>query len=189
MTITADDIIRFWTDEVGEAGWYNPGPEHDATIRDRFGALWQNAHDRDAPPFSGDARADIASLVVLDQFPRNMFRDDARAFATDPLARATARAAIAADHDLAIDRPLRQFFYTAFLHSEDPQDQAYGLEVIERGMGRNPNYRHALAHQEIIRRFGRFPFRNAALGRETTAAEQAFLDEGGYRAILETIEV
>ena len=189
MTETPEDIIRFWTEDVGEAGWYGQSDATDAAIRDRFLTLWQQACDTDTPPFTGDARADIASLIVLDQFPRNLFRDDPRAFATDPLARRTARTAIAADRDLQIDRPLRQFFYTPFLHSEDPADQDEALRVIERGMGRNPNYRHALAHGEIIRRFGRFPFRNAALGRETTAEEREFLENGGYSAILESIEI
>jgi len=189
MAETAADIITFWTSDVGEANWYRQDDVIDQKVRHRFQAMWSVALENDAAPFSGTAEGALASTIALDQFPRNMFRDDPRAFATDPLARRTVRAAIADGFDRAIDMPLRQFMYMPFTHSEVMEDQLEGAAYIEHGIGRTETLRHALAHAEIIRRFGRFPFRNNALGRETTVEEQAFLDGGGYASIVRGIEV
>ena len=189
MAQTAADIITFWTEQVGEANWYRKDSATDQVIRDRFLALWQRARDSDTAPFEGTARDGLASVILLDQFPRNMFRDSANAFATDPLARRTSRAVIAQGFDETINMPLRQVLYMPFVHSEDLDDQIEGAAHIERGIGRAGNLKHALAHAEIIRRFGRFPFRNAVLGRDTTPEEQQFLDGGGYQRVLQEIEI
>jgi uncharacterized protein (DUF924 family) len=117
-----------------------------------------------------------------------MFRGQAKAFATDPAALTAARKAIAQGWDMEVPEPERQFFYLPFEHSEDPADQALGLGYISERMSNESTALHARAHQEIIRRFGRFPFRNAALGRDSTAQEQTFLQEGGYGAVLRALQ-
>ena len=183
-TVTPDDVLRFWLEEAGEKRWYEADDAFDRQIRDRFLATWQAAHDGGTAPWTGTASDTLASAILLDQFPRNMFRGDPRSFATDALALATVRAAIARGDDMATALPQRQFYYLPFEHSENPADQAEGVALIAERMDRAETLLHAHAHQEIIRRFGRFPFRNAALGRETTAEEQAFLDAGAYGALV-----
>lgn len=184
---TARHILQFWLDEVGEAGWYKADDAVDAAIRDRFLPAWQAAHDAGAAPWMDDAEGALASLILLDQFPRNMFRGDPRAFATDGPARACAAAAIVRNFDRETPMPQRQFFYLPYEHSEDPLDQARGVELIADRLGEGETLLHARVHQEIISRFGRFPYRNAALNRQTTADEQAFLDGPGYAGILKEL--
>jgi uncharacterized protein (DUF924 family) len=121
----------------------------------------------------------LALVIVLDQFPRNMFRHSARSYAADPLARAVARRAIAKGFDLRIAMPERTFFYLPFEHSEDLADQERSVELM-RGTGDADSLKWAELHADIIRRLGRFPHRNAVLGRTTTPEEQAFLDKGGF---------
>ncbi len=118
---------------------------------------------------------------MLDQFPRNVFRGTGHAFATDPLALLFARRALAASHDLQIEGDIRRFFYLPFQHSEDLADQDRQVELFQTRMDRKPDDRWAEHHHAVIARFGRFPHRNLALGRETTPEEQAFLDEDGFR--------
>lgn len=124
----------------------------------------------------------LASLILLDQFPRNVFRSTARMYATDAQARAVAWAAIGAGLDAQVDPALRLFFYLPFAHSEDPADQRLSV-TLNRRLGPpwlDHALGHALGHQAIVERFGRFPHRNTLLGRSTTAAEQSFLDQGGF---------
>ncbi len=113
-----------------------------------------------------------------------MFRGSAEAFATDELARSIARQAIEADIDVAVQPPARQFFFLPFMHSEDLGVQDYGVTVIAERLKADDTLLHARAHRELIRRFGRFPFRNEALGRTTTAEEKEFMDSGGYAALV-----
>ncbi|MEM8659048.1 MAG: DUF924 family protein [Pseudomonadota bacterium] len=181
MAETDTSLIQFWTDEVGEAGWYKSSDAVDAAIRDRFGALWERGRAMDADPLGGNP---LAAMILFDQFPRNMFRGQAQAFATDPLARRLARAAIDAGADLATQEPERQFFYMPFEHSEELADQDAAVELIESRTTSAELLLHARAHRRVIRTFGRFPFRNAALGRETTAEEQAFLEDGAYGGLV-----
>ena len=122
-------------------------------------------------------------MILLDQFPRNLYRGTAHAFATDPLARMFARAALAAGHDQATEALLRRFFYLPFEHSESLADQELGVELcaaLQADSGDEETMKFAIVHRDIIARFGRFPHRNAVLGRETTPEEQEFLDEGGF---------
>jgi uncharacterized protein (DUF924 family) len=121
----------------------------------------------------------LALLILLDQFPRNMFRGTARMFASDPLARAIAAGAIVRGFDAAVDTDMRGFFYLPFEHSEDPADQTRSVAFFKAADDAD-GLKWAELHADIIRRFGRFPHRNAVLGRETTAEEQAFLDSGGF---------
>ena len=179
MFATPDEVNRFWLDEVGEKGWYNGTPALDQAIRDRFMATWENAAAL-APAWAGTAHGALAALILTDQFPRNMFRGDPRAFATDALARHIADGAIAAGFDHQIDPPARQFFYMPFEHSENPADQALAVEFMTGRMPSDPDMAlHARAHQAVIARFGRFPHRNAILGRASTDAERAYLAQPG----------
>ena len=125
----------------------------------------------------------IRDRILTDQFPRNMFRRDPRAFATDALALRLADAAIAAGHDMATPEPARQFFYLPFEHSESLADQDRAIALFAERMP-GENLRHARLHRDAIAAFGRFPWRNAALGRTSTPAEQALLDAGGYGALV-----
>ena len=123
----------------------------------------------------------LALLILLDQFPRNVFRGTGHAFATDPLARMFASRALEAGHDLQIEGDIRRFFYLPFQHSEDLVDQARQMALFQTRMERTSTDRWAEHHHGVIARFGRFPHRNRALGRETTPEELAFLDEDGFR--------
>ena len=181
--MTPQQINTFWLDEVGEKHWYKGSSDLDQTIIDRFGAAWQRA-DSLASEWAGTAEGALATLILTDQFPRNMFRGNARSFATDKLARRVADQAIAAGFDMATPEPARQFFYLPFMHSEEMGDQNRAVILFEERMP-GDNLRHAHLHREVIRRFGRFPWRNDPLGRETTPQERAFLDAGGYRALVD----
>ena len=180
--MTPQQINAFWLDEVGEKQWFKGSPELDGAIRTRFGTAWEQA-DSLATRWAGSAEGVLAALILTDQFPRNMFRDNARSFATDKLARRVATAAIDAGLDMATPEPARQFFYTPFMHSEEMGDQNRSVALFEERMP-GDNLRHAHLHREVIRRFGRFPWRNDPLGRETSPQERAFLDTGGYAALV-----
>ncbi|CAN0601602.1 unnamed protein product [Ectocarpus sp. 12 AP-2014] len=136
------------------------------------------------------ATGTLAYTVLADQFSRNMFRDTEKAFATDGIAKAAAKAAINKGWDQRIDEPARQFFYMPLVHSECLEDQDRAVRLFMTRMPETGalNLLHAKAHREIIRRFGRFPTRNVALGRDNSEAEQAFLDDGGYGAIVRSFE-
>ena len=177
------EVLDFWLGEVGPAGWYAGGEDLDRECRLRFGDLWQAAHEGGLEHWVDGAAGTLAYLVICDQMARNMHRGTALAFATDGRARAAARKALAEGWDMAAPEPERQFFYMPFEHSEDAEDQALAVKLLTERLASEPEMAlHALAHQAIILRFGRFPFRNAALGRETTPAEAEFLANGGYGA-------
>lgn len=190
MNSAAEEIVRYWLDEVGEDGWYSAVDAVDQAIRDRFGAIWEQARAGGLAEWCQTPQGALAYLIVTDQFPRNMFRGDPRAFATDAAARAAARIAVGKGLDLAVKEPERVFFYMPFEHSEVLEDQDFGVDLMERNlpMSGSGYAIHGHAHREIIRRFGRFPFRNAALGRDSTPAEQEFMAAGGYGAILRALQ-
>ncbi|MEM9724506.1 MAG: DUF924 family protein [Pseudomonadota bacterium] len=177
----AEEVRRFWRDEVGRAGWFVTDPAVDAEIARRFGGLVERALVGDCAAWAATADGALALLIVLDQFPRNLFRDGAKAFAGDALALETAERAIEAGFDLEVAEPQRLFFYTPFEHAEDEaaQDRAVAL-IGERLPGDRNAAHHAEQHRDLIRRFGRFPHRNAALGRANTPEEDAHLADGGY---------
>lgn len=183
------EVLDFWLGDIGPKGWYAGGNEIDAVCRDRFGELWQAAHDGGLEHWVDGAAGTLAYLIVTDQFPRNIHRDTALAFATDAQARAAARKAVAAGWDMDAPEPERQFFYMPFEHSEDPADQALAVQYLTERLSSNPEMAlHARAHQEVIRRYGRFPTRNAALGRTSSAEEQAYLADGGYMALVNQLK-
>ena len=176
--VDAADVLAFWR-AAGSDKWFKKDAAFDAEIARRFSALWQQAAADALPAWEGTAEAALALVILLDQFPRNMFRGDARAFATDPAARAVVERAIARGFDHAVVVSERLFFYLPFEHSESEPDQARAVALIG-AMGDADLTRWAQLHADIIRRFGRFPHRNMVLGRTTTPQEQAFLDAGGF---------
>lgn len=180
----AKQVRDFWLDDVGPKGWYVADDTLDQLIRDRFLPVWEEAIEGGCGPWLTDPQGTLAYLILTDQFPRNMFRGDGRSFATDKSARAAAKAAIDRDWDRAIDEPARQFFYMPLMHSENLVDQDRGVRLIHARLENEggSTLAHAKVHRSIIRQFGRFPFRNAALDRATTQAEQQFMDDGGYGA-------
>lgn len=179
---TVDDVCDFWLEDVGPKGWWAAQSDAlDADVRRRFMDAWIDA-PRLAREWSGTRRGALAALLLTDQFSRNMFRNDARAYATDPLARRLADAAIAAGFDLDGPEDQRQFFYLPFEHSEDLADQDRSVALFSERMP-GESMVHAQMHRAAIARFGRFPWRNEALGRASTAEEQALLDAGGYAAL------
>lgn len=182
------EVLDFWLGEIGPDGWYAGGDEIDGLCRDRFLEVWQAAQEGHLEHWIDGPAGTLAYLVVTDQFSRNIHRGSALAFATDIRARAAARRALDEGWDLGAPEPDRQFFYLPLEHSEDIADQDLCVRLMEERLpGAPENLLHARAHREVIRRFGRFPFRNAALGRETTAEEQAFLTEGGYGAVVRAL--
>jgi uncharacterized protein (DUF924 family) len=183
------EVLDFWLGEIGPKGWYAGGDEIDALCRERFGDLWQAAHDGGLEHWVDGTVGTLAYLIVCDQFPRNIHRGTALAFATDAQARAAARKAVAEGWDMNAPEPERQFFYMPFEHSEDSADQALAVQYLTERLASDPEMAlHARAHQEIIARYGRFPTRNEALGRTSSPEEQAYLDEGGYMAVVNRLK-
>ena len=178
MTVTAQAIIAFWT-EAGHERWYKADADFDALIRERFLVPHEQASRGDLA-WGDSAAGALALLLLLDQFPRNMFRGTPRAFATDEQAVAVASRAIALGFDRAYGPPLRGLFYLPFMHAEHLGHQQRG-EALHHAAEDADGLKWATIHRKIIERFGRFPHRNAILGRAMTAEEQAFLDADGFR--------
>jgi uncharacterized protein (DUF924 family) len=170
-------IVAFWR-EAGPDRWFKKDAAFDDEIKRRFLATHEAAAAGRLTDWEQSAEGALALLILLDQFPRNMFRSEARAFATDPLARAVTSRAILNGFDGAFP-DMRGFFYLPFEHSENLADQERGL-ALYKAVGDQDGLKWAVLHADIIRRFGRFPHRNAVLGRVTTPDEQAFLDGGGF---------
>ena len=174
---SAEDVLAFWR-EAGPSRWYRKDAAFDSAFRDRFLATYEAAARGELDAWAATAAGALALCILLDQFPRNAFRGSARMFATDARAREVARAALRNRFGDQVDAELRQFFVMPFMHSEDLADQ----ELCVRLATDLPTdtLRYAVQHRDIIQSFGRFPHRNAVLGRTTTAQEQRFLDEGGF---------
>jgi len=176
VTVTPREILDFWADTVGETRWYVVEPALDDEIRTRYLALWREARDGKLSDWERTAEGALALLIVLDQFPRNMFRGKADTFSTDPQALAVADRAIAQGFDRNIDKPIRQFFYLPFEHSENMADQDRSVALFGERMGKDDRtFPYAMEHRAEIERFGRFPSRNAQLGRTSTPEEAEFL--------------
>lgn len=173
-------VIAFWR-EAGPPRWFAKDLAFDAEIRSRFEAMHHAAARGELADWVAHWQGSLALLLLLDQFPRNLYRGSAHAFATDSLALNIAQTAIAAGHDREAPAELRVFFYLPFEHSERLEDQDRCLALCQALDAHGSDWtRYAELHRDIILRFGRFPHRNAALGRETTAEEQAFLASGGF---------
>jgi uncharacterized protein (DUF924 family) len=178
MSAHPNDVVGFWR-QAGPAKWFKKVAAFDEAIRLKFEPTHHAAARGEYDAWAETAEGALALVLLLDQFPRNLYRGSAHQFATDARARAVARAAIDRGFDREVEPQLRNFFYLPFEHSEDPADQAYSVALCAEA-GDADNLKWAQIHRDIVARFGRFPHRNAALGRATTAEEQDFLDEGGF---------
>ena len=167
----AGEILDFWFG-LTQTQWFGPDDEVDAKIARRFGELWSEQRQCPAESFLASAEEALAAVILFDQFPRNMFRDSAESFATDQLALAIARAAIDRGFDEQVPAERRAFFYLPFEHSEELDDQQRSM-LLFTALGDPELLRFARLHHDIIERFGRFPHRNAMLGRTPRADEIA----------------
>ena len=178
MIESATSVLAFWR-EAGPEKWFTKNAAFDVEIAQRFLPTYEAAAEGRLAYWEHSPEGALALLIVLDQFPRNMFRGSARTYAADPLAHEVASRAIARGFDQKFAASERNFFYLPFTHSELLADQERCV-ALSRAAGDADNLKWAELHADIIRRFGRFPHRNAILGRATTADEQAFLDGGGF---------
>lgn len=177
-----EKILSFWLDEVGPKGWYDTNAALDTKITELFKSAWDGACEGRFSLWLTYSSGALAYIILTDQFPRNMFRDTAKAFDSDRLALTVAKYAIDKGWDLKIDEPARQFFYMPLMHSENLCDQERCVRLMLDRMPQSgqANLLHARAHREVIRQFGRFPYRNSALHRATTSAEADYVSSGGY---------
>jgi uncharacterized protein (DUF924 family) len=184
----AEEVLEFWFGREDEPGfgefreaWFRKDPEFDQMVRDRFQDLYEGAARGDLDAWKDEAHSCLALAILLDQFPRNMFRGDPRSYATDRKAQEIAEYAV----DRALDRELpafqRMFLYMPFMHSEDLEHQRRSVELfgVLGGEDDGDSSHYAVQHMEIIERFGRFPHRNEVLGRQTTPEEAEFLTQPG----------
>ena len=176
---SAADVVAFWR-EAGPDKWWAKDEPFDEEIRRRFLPLHKSAAEGELSHFEETSEGALALLILLDQFPRNLFRNSPRAFATDQKAREVAERALARGLDRHFDDELGSFFYMPFMHSERLADQERCV-VLFQALGIQDNIRAATEHRDIIACFGRFPHRNEVLGRETSQEERRFLDEGGFK--------
>ena len=176
--VSPETVLAFWR-EAGRDRWFTRNDAFDADVRDKFLPTYEAAAAGKLSDWEATADGALALCIVLDQFPRNMFRGDARTYAADPLARAVANRALKRGYDQDIPEDLRGFFFLPFMHSEDPVDQDRCVELYRAANHADLSY--AEQHRDIIRRFGRFPHRNPILGRATTPEEQAYLDADGFK--------
>jgi uncharacterized protein (DUF924 family) len=176
--MTPDIVVTFWT-ESGPDKWFAKDEAFDADLRVRFEAAHHTAARGGFADWEETPEGALALLLLTDQIPRNLYRGSAHAFATDALARETARRAIAKGFDKRFEQSLRCFFYLPFEHSETLVDQLASIAYFQ-ALGDAEYTKFAVIHHDIIVRYGRFPHRNSVMGRVTTADEKAFLDSGGF---------
>ncbi len=188
--VEPEEVLKYWLDDVGPAGWYDQSEELDQKIRDRFEKTWAAARKGSCGLWLTYPSGTLAYIILTDQFPRNMFRQSDLSYVTDRFARAAAKIAIKRKWDMRIDEPARQFFYLPLMHSENLCDQDRCVRLMHERMPKSGagNIMHARAHREIIRLFGRFPYRNKALARKSTAHEQEYVEKGGYGATLRQLQ-
>lgn len=174
------DVLSFWW-KAGPDKWFEANDEFDETIRSQFGALYEEAFAGSLDDWAKTPHGALALILVLDQFPRNMFRKTPEAFQSDPKALSIAAMAVESDFHLAFPTPARDFFFLPFEHAEDMDAQEKSVDLF-RTYCEERVYHYALIHMDVIRRFGRFPHRNEVLGRQSTDKELAYLEQGGFSA-------
>jgi len=174
-----ENILHFWFEEAAEEKWYIKDPAFDADIKARFESVYEEAGADQHKDWAETPVGALALVILLDQFPRNMFRDTPKAFATDGKALTIARLAISRGYDKEIDIHRSRFFYLPFMHSEKLEDQKECVRLFTEVKDQVSNLPWAIAHLDVITRFGRFPHRNNILGRESTPEEKQYLAEGG----------
>ena len=175
---TPDAVLSFWFDELEAAQWFRKDPALDAKIRTRFGACLESAARGELWGWRETPEGRLAEVIVLDQFSRNVHRDTPDAFAADPLALGLAQEAVARGDDAALPPAWRAFLYMPFMHSESAAIHEQALHLFAQP-GLEDNLRVERRHRDIILRFGRYPHRNAILGRVSTPEELAFLAQPG----------
>lgn len=173
------DVLDFWFG-AGPEKWFTKSDAFDAEIRRRFGEAHAQAAAGKLDSWAADAQGSLALILVLDQFSRNLWRNDHRAFTQDQKALGLADEAVRRRYDVETPVTARKWFYMPYMHAEDLAAQERGLTYFAQRLDDPETMKFAVEHADIIRRFGRFPHRNAVLGRETTPEEQSFLDEGGF---------
>ncbi len=173
----SEQVLHFWFDELSSDSWFGSGAAIDEQVTERFQELWEEQKAKIATDFLDTPETALAAIILFDQFPRNMFRDIAEAFATDHLALQIAKEAIDREYDHKLTEDQRMFVYMPFMHSEDLDDQTRCLGLFT-ALGTEENIKFAKAHRDIIAQYGRFPHRNAVLGRETRPDEQVAIDQG-----------
>lgn len=177
-TMSWQDVLSFWFEETDAKSWWRADDTFDELIRQRFGELLESAARGELYAWRETARGRLAEIIVLDQFSRNVFRGTPRAFAQDPTALVLAQEAIATGADQQLDATERSFLYLPFMHSESALIHAVA-EKLYRDHAPQGNYQFELRHKAIIDRFGRYPHRNAILGRPSTPEELEFLQQPG----------
>lgn len=183
------EILEFWFGELEPKDWFRGGERVDDLVRERFLAVWERAAEGKFADWTETPDGTLALVLVLDQFPRNMFRGSGRSFDSDQLARDTVNAAIDAGVDMEIHEDRRMFLYMPLMHSETMADQDRCLELVRTKFStvNAQTELHSKAHREVIRRFGRFPYRNEALGRASTSEEEEWMAAGGYDALVKSM--
>lgn len=172
--MTPQDVLRFWFDEHGFTDWFGGSPEFDEKIRARFSETHERASQGLLEDWRGTTEGRLAEVIVLDQFSRQLYRGKARAFAQDPLALSLAQNAVSTGADQQVPPVQRQFFYLPYMHSENLEVHKEAMQLYEK-LGNEEALDYERKHKEIIERFGRYPHRNQALGRESTQEELEFL--------------
>lgn len=175
---SAHEVLAFWQ-SAGYDKWFNKDDAFDASVREQFAATYEAAAVGRLNNWEMVPESALALVIVLDQFPRNMFRGSPQSWATDSLARDVTKRALAKDFDKRVPEALRTFFYLPLMHSEKIEDQQQCVDLY-KALGDENSLKYAELHEDIIRRFGRFPHRNPVLGRETTPEEKTFLESGGF---------
>jgi uncharacterized protein (DUF924 family) len=176
---TPEDVISFWRD-AGQDRWFSKDEAFDQACRERFMHTYEAAARGDLNEWELTPEGSLAVILLLDQFPRNMFRGSRDTYKTDPVALMAADRAIERGYDGRVEPQFRRFFYLPFMHSESLRHQERSVALNE-ALGDEECIKWARHHHEIVARFGRFPHRNAILGRETTPEEEAFLRESEFR--------
>lgn len=169
-------VIDFWFVEHGQDDWFGGKPEFDAALADRFADLHPQVARGEAWAWRETPEGRLAEIIVLDQFSRQLHRSSPEAFAQDKMALALAQEAVAGGHDMAVEHEWAMFFYMPYMHAESLVIQNEGVRLFE-AYGNQNNLDFMVKHRETIARFGRFPFRNQALGRQSTAEEEAYMRE------------
>lgn len=182
-------VLKFWFETLTMKDWFSGEERVDKMIADQFLELWEKSVAGKCDVWMKTPQGALALILVLDQFPRNMFRKSGKSFESDPIARSVANRVIEEGLDMELPEGKRMFVYLPFMHSEDLAEQDRCVELISERMpvAGTENLVHAKAHREIIRTFGRFPYRNQALGRADTPEESAWLEQVGYMKMVEKV--
>ena len=181
MKYTASSIVEFWLDEIGPKRWFKKDPALDSMIKERFAPAYELAAKDSFAHWAHNAQGSLGLLILLDQFSRNLFRHDERAFACDAKALQIAKQAIAAGFDMHYPPNHRLLFYLPFMHCESLEEQKTALQLVRDNIGPGLSLHHSEQHHAVIEKFGRFPHRNQRLQRESSAEEISFLAQDGYQ--------